>query len=82
MLFVGLSPQYILDLITIKQPTRYGLRSQDSIALVPPKGKSMATLGDRSFSVAAPKVWNGLSKTIRNITCIKTFKSAIKAFLF
>ena len=48
----GLSLQYIVDLITIKQPNKYSLRSQNSIVLVPPKGKILATLGDRSFSAA------------------------------
>jgi hypothetical protein len=60
----GLYPQYIIDLITIKQPNKYNLRSHNSIVLVPPKGKFLATLGDRSFSAAAPKLWNNLSAEI------------------
>ena len=39
-----------------------------------PKGTFLATLGDRSFSAAAPKIWNSLPAEIRNIidvlTCI------------
>ena len=71
-----------MDLITVKQPTRYCLRSQDSITFMRPKGKFLATLGDRSFSAAAPKVWNSLPAEIRNIRCINVFKSSIKTFLF
>ncbi len=78
----GNSPQYIMDLITVKQPTRYCLRSQDSITLMRPKGKFLATLGDRSFSAAAPNVWNSLPAEIRNIRCINVSKSSIKTFLF
>ena len=43
----GCSPQYIIDLITIRQPTKYSLRSQGTIELERPKGKFLATLGDR-----------------------------------
>jgi hypothetical protein len=80
----GSFPQYIMVLITVKQPTRYCLRSQNSITVMRPKGKFLATLGDRSFSAAAPKVWNSLPAEIRNIRCrpINVFKSSIKTFLF
>ena len=77
-----LSPQYSIDLITIMQPNKYSLRSQNSIVLVPPKGKILATLGDRSLSAAAIKLWNNLPAEMRNITCINTFKLSIKTFLF
>ena len=69
----GSSPQYIMDLITVKEPTRYCLRSQNSITLMRPRGKFLETLGDRSFSAAAPKVWNSLPAEIRNLdvlTCL------------
>ena len=38
--------------------------------------------GDRAFSVAAPKLWNGLPISIRNATSIECFKSNLKRFLF
>ena len=44
--------------------------------------RSLATLGDRSFHVAAPKLWNSLPKETRNILIIDSFKKAIKTFLF
>ena len=69
----GPSPQYIIDLITIKQPNKYSLRSQNSIVLVPPKGNFLATQGDRSFNAAAPKLWNNLLAEMGNITCINTY---------
>ena len=78
----GCSPQYITDLITIRQPTKYSLRSQATIELERPKGKFLATLGDRSFTAAAPKLWNNLPSEIRNVKTINSFKSSLKAFLF
>jgi hypothetical protein len=69
----GSSPQYIMDLITFKEPTRYCLRSQNSITLMRPRGKYLATLGDSSFCAAAPKVWNSLPAEIRSLdvlTCL------------
>ena len=78
----GCSPQYITDLITIRQPTKYSLRSQATIELERPKGKFLATLGDRSFTAAAPKLWNNLPSEIRNVKTINSFKSSLKTFLF
>ena len=44
--------------------------------------KSFATLGDRSFHVVAPKLWNDLPSDIRSMTSVQSFKKAIKTFLF
>ena len=57
----GLSPTYIDSLISIKSTSRYDLRSSnDSLLLSYPKPLSKATLGDRSFTYATPKLWNAL----------------------
>ena len=51
----GLAPTYIDSLISIKSTPRYDLRSsKDSLLLSYPKPLSKATLGDRSFTYAAP----------------------------
>ena len=34
--------------------------------------------GDRSFSVAAPKLWNRLPDSLRQIDKLPTFKTALK----
>ena len=78
----GLTPQYIKDLITIKTYPRYKLKSSNSTQLQYPNTKSLATLGDRSFMWAAPRLWNALPATIRNITCLETFKKHLKTLLF
>ena len=44
--------------------------------------KTKKTVGDRSFSVAAYKLWNGLPKDIRKIDDINIFKKCLKTHLF
>ena len=40
-----------------------------------PKGKMLTTLGARSFSAAAPKLWNELPVELRQATSLDSFKS-------
>ena len=56
----GLAPKYIIALINIKPRSIYNLRSNPSLLLDPPKGEMLVTLGDRSFSAAAPYLWDSL----------------------
>ena len=39
-------------------------------------------LGDRSFQVAAPKLWNALPRELRDIPNLHTFKSNFKTYVF
>ena len=78
----GMAPNYIADLLNIKKKGNYSLRSNDSIMLEYPKEKSLRSFGDRSFSVAATKLWNELPEDIRNISSINVFKTALKTHLF
>ena len=50
--------------------------------LVRQKGKFLAMLEYRSFTAAAPKLWNNLPVVIQNIKIINSFKSSLKDFLF
>lgn len=50
----GQAPHYLSELITIKQKGRYNLRSVSSLTSNYCLINSRATLGDRSFSEAAP----------------------------
>ena len=59
---------YISDLISIKTGANYSLRSGNELLLNFPLRKSYSTLGDRSFSMAAPHVWNSLPSFIRKAT--------------
>ena len=73
---------YIIDLIHTKTNTRYLLRSNEAVLLKHPSGKMKKSFGDRSFSVAAPTLWNALPVSLRSIKCISTFKSNLKTYLF
>ena len=77
----GIGPQYLKDLIVKLKPTRPGLRSETTHRLLIPK-TSCKTFGARSFSVAAPVLWNSLPEDIKNITCVLSFKKALKTYLF
>ena len=80
----GLAPVYISDLISIRDVSlsRFCLRSTNSLTLNYPALKSCKTLRDRSFFVAAPKLWNKLPTDIRDLNSINKFKMAIKTCLF
>ena len=71
----GQAPIYITDLLTRYNPTRT-LRSSNQNLLLEPKSKTV-THGDRTFSVAAPKLWNSLPQEIRSIDHLSSFKSAL-----
>ena len=73
----GVAPSYICNLITIKERTRYNLRSSKELLLEPPLVKTKKTLGDKSFQVAAPRLWNKLPSGIRAIRGYDLFKGEI-----
>ena len=78
-----LAPTYISDLVSLKDTGgRYHLRSNNGKLLNIPPYKSFSTLGDRSFCMAAPKLWNDLPLFIRNISSVNAFKKALKTYLF
>ena len=59
------------------------LRSyNDSTLLSYPNIKPKATLGERAFVFAAPKLWNALPRLTRESTSIGTFKGKLKTHLF
>ena len=70
------------ELTSVRDTGRYDLHSNDSLLLAPCRGKTLTTLSDRSFNVAAPKLWNDLPGSIRNAQSLSKFKKAIKTFLF
>ena len=72
----GQAPDYICNLIRVKNPSRYGLRSNSQVLIAPPSTKMKTTLGDRAFTAAAPSLWNKLQDNFNH------FKSKLKTFLF
>ena len=72
-------PSYLSDLLIPYNPSRH-LRSASQHLLVVPNIKTAA--GRRSFSYAAPTIWNSLPIHIRSATSLSTFRSALKTYLF
>ena len=78
-----LAPTYISELASLKDTGgRYYLRSNNGKLLNIPPCKSLSTLGDRSFYMAASKLWNDLPLFVRNISSVNAFKKALKTDLF
>ena len=78
----GQAPIYIQNMLVIKHCSSYSLRSNDNMFLSLPKLKSYATLGDRSFIFAAPRLWNNLPRSLRYSSSVDIFKRVLKTFLF
>ena len=76
----GLAPVYLQDLLSKKSSSR-NLRSSSQL-LLQTKSFNMKTYGLRSFSVAAPLLWNSLPSDIRDIHQLSSFKSALKTYLY
>ena len=73
----------MIQFLTIRsKPCTYSLRSNDSKILSVPPVKGKKTLGDRSFMLAAPKLWNDLPRDLRLVDNISSFKKQLKTHLF
>ena len=72
---------YLQDLIKVKPPCRYQLRSDDKFFLAVPKTKCK-TFGDRAFYKAGPDLWNHLPLSLRNTNDLQKFKKDLKTHLF
>ena len=77
----GTSPSYLEDLVSKYTPPR-SLRSSSQCLLSITKTKLKKTLGQRSFSFAAPHEWNQLPLDIKSCASVTCFKSSLKTYLF
>ena len=78
----GIAPTCIQNLISLKSQGMYNLRLSGGTLLASSTFRDKVTLGDRSFQVAAPKLWNALPRELRDIPNLHTFKSNLKTYLF
>ena len=79
---LGIAPAYLSEGL---QPTsslsgRSRLRSSSTFSLVVPFVRC-STIGERSFPVAAARVWNALPSIVARETCHRSFKRLLKAHL-
>lgn len=72
-------PSYLSDLLVRYQPSR-NLRSASNNLLVVPDIRT--SHGRRSFSFAAPTIWNSLTPQLRSCTSLPNFCSLLKTHLF
>ena len=72
----GTAPTYLNSLISLKPQSCYNLRSScDNLLLKQPSIKSKVTLGESSFTCAAPRLWNALPFEARDSKSLDSFKS-------
>jgi len=76
----GSAPSYISELISNYTPGR-NLRSS-TINLLCQRSTRLLQYGGRSFSSAAPKLWNQLPDYVRNAKSLDIFKRKLKTHLF
>ena len=72
-------PSYLTELLLLYEPSRK-LRSSDTNLLVIPDIRT--SIGRRSFSFAAPTVWNSLPQTLRSCSNLSSFCRQLKTHLF
>ena len=72
-------PSYLNELLAPYQPSRT-LRSAESHLLRVPDIRSSA--GRRSFSYAAPELWNAMPLSLRTCSSLSSFGRMLKTFLF
>ena len=77
----SLTPEYISALLTPAHPL-YRLRSADDTSLLHVDFTHNVTMGDRAFSVFAPKIWNSIPRELRDAPSLNLFKSQMKTYLF
>ena len=79
---LGHTPGYISDLLTsvASIPGRSTLRASSCGNLVVPRTRRR--IGDKAFSVAAPRAWNRLSTELKLLRSTDSFRYDVRAFLF
>ena len=79
----GTALTYLESLISLKPQSCYNLRrSSDTLSLKQSSFISKATLGDRSFTWVASKLWNALPIEVRDSKTLDIFRSKLKTHLF
>ena len=80
----GMAPDYLCHMIYVLPPSKYDLRRNHDpgVLITSRKVRIKKTTGDKSFSCAAPSLWNLLPSDLRSIYSLNIFKSRLKTFLF
>ena len=73
------APTYLSDLLVPRQSS-YNTRSSQHLLLHVPR--TYKSVGDRAFSLCAPKFWNNLPHYLQQCQSLNTFKKSLKSHLF
>ena len=79
--FFGKAPDYLINELELKTSTQNLRSDNDGKLLNVPKTKRKI-FADRGFSTYAPKLWNGLSRYIRDIDNLLIFRENLKTYMF
>jgi hypothetical protein len=75
------APKYVVDMLETYTPSRNLRSNNSSLTLVVPKSRTVR-YGDRSFQVAAARLWNEHPSGIRDCETLSSFKKALKTHYF
>ena len=81
----GEAPKYLGDFLSIDERTGISrsLRSyQEDVSIYRIPFTKSITFADRSFSVAGPRIWNGLPVDLWQSGTVDSFKAKLKTYLF
>ena len=73
------APTYMSEMMQNHIPTRAGLRSGNDHRFS--EVRSRRSWGERSFSVAAPRLWNSLPTSIKSSSNFTSFHKCLKTYL-
>ena len=78
----NLAPDYLKGLLKLREIKRRVSRLDDDFFLlkVPPKSNFSRT--EAAFCYTGPQIWNGLPFSIRSISVLQSFKTALKTYFF
>ena len=76
-----IAPPYLSDMFHLHQSNRQGLRSSSDRTRLTTH-KSRLSYGKHAFSHSAAELWNSLPIIVRDSSCVVTFKSKLKTYLF
>ena len=75
-------PSYLATMLTDKGPERNLRSSRLELLAAPSVRQKRTVISSRSFSNAAPSIWNNIPLNIRNSDNIDSFKRNLKTYLF
>jgi hypothetical protein len=76
---INQTPVYLSDLLVQKRSFRPGLRSEKAQQLQ--ETRTRRSWGDRSFSAAAPLLWNALPTYVKSSKTKELFHEHLKTYL-